>query len=77
MHTATKMIGKREFVQHTSKYLKWVEENNKELVITHHNKPDLVITKIKNKTFNDLRGLTNVKIHDDINAHVMPGYDEW
>lgn len=77
MQTTTKMIGKREFVQHTSKYLKWVEEHNQDLVITHRNKPDLVIVKIKHKTFKDLQGITTVKVHGDINAHVLPGYDEW
>ncbi len=72
-----KTIGKREFVQHTSKYIKWVEEHNEELVITHHNKPELVLLKIKNKTFNDLRGFGDIKVIGDINEHVLPGYDEW
>ena len=74
---ATKSIGKREFIQHTSKYLKWVEEHGNELVITHHNRPDMVLTKIKPKSLKDLRGLVEVKIHGDINEHFLPGYDEW
>jgi prevent-host-death family protein len=73
----TKSIGKREFIQHTSKYLKWVEEHGNELVITHHNRPDMVLTKIKPKSLKDLRGLVEIKIHGDINEHVLPGYDEW
>lgn len=73
----SKMVGKREFIQHTSKYLKWVEEQDKELIITHHNEPDLVITKIKQKSFEDMRGFAKLKIHNDINEHVLPGYDKW
>jgi hypothetical protein len=72
-----KIIGKREFIQHTSKYIKWVEEYGADLVITHHNRPDLVLTKIKQKTLKDLRGLVAVKVHGDINEPVLPGYDEW
>ena len=75
MHTP-KMIGKREFIQHTSKYLKWVEEGD-ELIITHQNKPDLVLTKIKAKSFEQMRGFAEIKIHGDINEHVLPEYDEW
>ena len=41
MHNS-KTIGKREFIQHTSKYIKWVEEYGSELVITHQNRPDLI-----------------------------------
>lgn len=72
-----KTIGKREFIQHTSKYIKWVEEHGNELVITHQNRPDLVLTKIKIKTLQDMRGSVVIKIHGDINEHVLPGYDEW
>jgi prevent-host-death family protein len=74
--STSKMVGKREFIQHTSKYLKWVEDNES-LVITHRNEPDLVITKIKQKSFEDMRGFTKIKIHGDINDHVLPGYNEW
>jgi hypothetical protein len=69
MHTTPKMISKREFVQHTSKYLQ--EEHNQDLVITHRNKPNLIIAKIKHKTFKDLQGITEVKIYGDINAHIL------
>lgn len=72
-----KTIGKREFIQHTSKYIKWVEENGCDLVITHQSRPDLLLTKIKIKSFKDLRGLVVIKIHGDINDQVLPGYDEW
>lgn len=70
-----KTVGKREFIQHTSKYLKWVEEHDKELVITHQNKPDIILKKIKLKSLRDLRALVKIKIHGDINEHVLPGYD--
>jgi len=74
---APKMIGKREFIQNTSRYLKWVEEEDKELIITHQNRPDLILTKIKHKSFKTLRGYAEIKVLDDINASVLPGYDEW
>jgi len=73
----TKKIGKREFIQHTSKYIKWVEEHGSQLVITHHNHPGLVLAKIKLKSLKDLRGSVSVKVHGDINESVLPGYDEW
>jgi hypothetical protein len=76
MHTL-KTVGKREFIQHTSKYIKWVEEQDKELIITHQNQPGLILTKIKLKSFNEMRGFTEIKVHGDINEPVLPGYDEW
>jgi carbamate kinase len=72
-----KMVGKREFIQHTSKYLKWVEEQDKELIITHQNKPDIMLTKIKVKSLKDMQGFADIKVHGDINEPVLPGYDEW
>lgn len=73
----SKTIGKREFIQHTSKYLKWVEEQGSQLVITHHNHPGIMLTKIKLKSLKDLRGSVEVKVHGDINDSVLLGYDEW
>jgi prevent-host-death family protein len=72
-----KEIGKREFIQHTSKYIKLVEEQGQDIVITHHNRPDLVLSKIKLNSFHDLRGSVKVKIHGDINESIFPGYDQW
>lgn len=78
MHSSkSKSVGKREFIQHTSQYLKWVESNDNELIITHRNEPDLIIMKIKSKTWEDMRGFGSVKIHGDVNESVLPGYDEW
>ena len=74
---AAKKIGKREFIQHTSKYLKWIEAEDKELIITHQNKPDLVISKIRLKLLKDLRGFADIKVHGDINESILPGYEEW
>jgi len=71
-----KKVGKREFIQHTSTYLKWVDNKN-QLIITHQNKPALIIIKIKPKAFSDLKGLTDIKVEGDMNEHVLPGYDEW
>ncbi len=70
-----KTVGKREFIQHTSKYLKLVEKRGGELIITHQNEPDLLLTKITHKSLKDLRGLT-VKVHGDLNEPVLPGFDE-
>lgn len=76
MHNS-KIVGKREFIQHTSKYIKWVEEHGSQLVITHHNHPELVLSKIKFGSLKELRGSVSVKVHGDINEPVLPGYDEW
>lgn len=72
-----KTIGKREFIQHTSKYIKWVEEHGSPLIITHHNHPGLVLTKAKLASLKDLRGSVSIKVYGDINDSVLPGYDEW
>ena len=75
-----KMIvtGKRDFIQHTSKYLKLLEEEGQDLVITHHNRPALKIVLIREKTLSDLKGImTHLKIQGDINQHILPGYDKW
>ena len=76
MHSS-KEIGKREFIQHTSRYLQWVEKDGQPLVITHHNKPDLIVMKIRPKTFNDLKGLTSIEVVGDINEPVLTEYDLW
>ncbi len=73
----SKTVGKREFIQHTSKYIKWVEEHGAEIVITHHNHPSLILKKIKLKSLKDLRGSVNIKVHGDINQPVLQGYNEW
>ena len=73
----TKLIGKREFIQHTSKYLHWAEESGLQLIITHQNKPALILVKIKSKALKDLKGMADIKVHGDINEPVLPGYDEW
>ena len=33
--------------------------------------------KIKPKSLKDLRLSVNVKVHGDINEHVLPGFDKW
>lgn len=70
-------IGKREFIQHTSKYIKMVEENGQSLIITHHHQPELVLSRIQSNSIKDLRGSVTIEIVSDINEHVLPGYDEW
>ncbi len=70
-------ITKHEFVQHTTKYLGLCEKEG-EIIITHHNQPRLVLAPIKIKSIQNLRGLLDdIKIHDDINDPVLPGYDTW
>ena len=72
-----KTVGKRDFIQHTSKYLKFAE-NIGNLVITHQNHPRLRLTRIKKKSLEDLRGLiSHVKVKEDINAPVFKGFDQW
>ena len=73
---AIRKVGKREFIQHTSKYLKMIEKRGGELVITHQNEPDLLITKIQCKSLKDFRGLV-VNVIGDINEPVLPGFEEW
>jgi len=77
MTSSSKKIGKREFIQHTSKYIKWVEKHGATLVITHHDHSRLKLTKIKMKSLKNLRGSVSVKVVGDINEPVLPGYDEW
>lgn len=71
-------IGKREFLQHASRYLKTIEENGEELVITHHNQPRLKLVPVKARTLRSLKGtLKKCLIKGDINAPVLPGYHTW
>lgn len=72
-----KLVGKREFLQHTSKYMKWLEEHDAAVVITHHKTPEFMIVKIKSRRFSDLQGTVNVKVHGDIHEPVLTEYDEW
>lgn len=70
-------IGKRDFIQHTSQYLKEAEREGS-LIITHQNKPVLKLTRIEEKSIRDLKGkITYLKITGDINDPILPGYDEW
>lgn len=77
MSSLKRKIGKREFIQYTSKYLHWVEDHGTPLIITHQNSPALIISKVKTQTLKDLRGSVNIKIKEDINEPVLPGYDKW
>lgn len=72
-----KSIGKREFMQHTSKYIQWVEEHDISLIITHHKRPELVLSRVKPMRFQDLAGTVEIKVQGDVNESVLPGYDEW
>lgn len=70
-------VGKRDFIQHTSQYLKEAELTGS-VIITHHNKPVLKLIRIENKSIKDLKGnITYIKIIGDINDPILPGYDEW
>lgn len=72
-----RFVGKREFIQHTSRYLKLLDGFNVRLIVTHKEEDDLLITKIKHKSIKELRGFTKIKRHADINEHILPGYDQW
>jgi antitoxin (DNA-binding transcriptional repressor) of toxin-antitoxin stability system len=72
-----KVVGKREFIQHTSKYLKYAEHTGS-LLITHQNKLCLKIIAIQPKSINDLKGtLTIIRIKGEINEHILQEYNEW
>ena len=71
-------IGKREFLQHASKYLKKIEETGEEMVITHHNKPQLKLIPIEPKGIQSLKGLIKkFKKREDINKPIFPPFDKW
>ncbi len=70
-------VGKREFIQQTSKYLKMAENEN-DIIITHQKKPKLYISPVKKKSIKDLRGIIRaVKSKGDINEPVFPEYTQW
>lgn len=70
-------VGKREFIQHTSQYLKEAELTGG-IIITHQNKPVLKLIRIEDISIKDLKGnITHLKIVGDINDPILPGYDEW
>ena len=70
-------VGKRDFIQHTSQYLKEAELSGS-LIITHQNKPVLKLIRLEEKTIKDLKGnITHIEIDGDINDPILPGYDEW
>ena len=70
-------VGKRDFIQHTSQYIKQAELNGS-VVITHQNKPVLRLVRIEDKSIKDLKGtIDHLKIYGDINESEFPGYDKW
>lgn len=70
-------VGKRDFIQHTSQYLKKAETNGM-LIITHQNKAVLKLIRIEDKGIQDLRGtITFIKISGDINEPEFLEYDKW
>ena len=70
-------VGKRGFIQQTSKYLKLAEELGA-LVITHNGQPVLFLQAIHERTVDDLRGFADeLRIEGDINEPILPGFDEW
>ena len=71
------IVGKKDFIHHTSRYIKQAEEDG-EVIITHHNKPTLKLIRIRSKLVKDLKGkITRLKIKGTINDHVLKRYDEW
>lgn len=73
-----KKVGKREFSNHTSKYLNRVERTGEELLITDRKKTVLKIVPVERKTLTSLRGLfKKIKIKGDINDPVFLPFDKW
>ena len=74
----TTILGKREFLHHASQYLKEVEANGIELIITNHGAETIKIIPAKQKAIDDLRGIIpHVHADGDINDPVLPGFDKW
>ena len=74
----TVTVGKREFIPHTSKYLKIAEKEQENLVITHQGKPVLHLEPVKPKTIYDLKSIVPyVKVKGDINEPVFTEIDKW
>lgn len=70
-------VGKRDFIQHTSQYLKKAEKNGV-IIITHQNKAVLKLIRIEEKSIHDLKGtITSLKISGDINEPEFLEYDKW
>ncbi len=77
MNTA-KTVGKREFSNHTSKYLTLVQKSGQEITITERNQPVLRLVPIEKKTFASLRGLFSGPIDmDELNKPEFPPFDKW
>ena len=71
-------IGKREFLQHASQYLKRVEQSGEPLTITHHNQPRVQLVAVKSKTVRHLSGkITFLKVKGSIHKPVLKGFDRW
>ena len=68
-------VSKRDFVQHTSRYLN-LTQKDEYLVITHHGVPCLKLLPFKEKTTDDLKGLV-VDIKGDMTKPVLEGFEQW
>ena len=64
-------IGKREFIHHTSRYLKAAEMGD-DLIITHNGTACLKLIKIKQHSLQELIGFAGkVQIKGDINEPIL------
>ena len=72
-------VGKRQFLQASSRYLKEAEEKGRELIITYHDEPRLRVISIPKKTIRDLKGsLKKCSVNEeDVNTPILPGFDTW
>jgi len=74
----TTILGKREFLHHASQYLNDVEKNGSDIIITNRGSESVRIVPVRSKSITDLQGLVStIKVEGDINAPILPGYDEW
>lgn len=71
--TTLKSIVKKCFIQDASPYLNEAELSGS-IIITHQNKPVLMLIRIEGKSIKDLKGnITHLKIIGDINDPILPG----
>jgi antitoxin (DNA-binding transcriptional repressor) of toxin-antitoxin stability system len=76
----SKSIGKREFLLHASKYLHWVEDTGRELVVTHRDEATVRVVPVRPRDVASLRGFIasgDTEGLESLNEPVLPAFDEW
>lgn len=74
----TQTVGKREFLLHSNRYLKVVEEKKQEIIVTYRNKPVLKIVPVSKTPLDELRGLIrHIEFEEDVTEPIFEGFDKW